>query len=77
MGRVRLQPADLQRLALTPSALRVLDARSGHINVIQTIEGKLIRITVPRDAHKIISVGPIRQNQVQNLLNSGDFVPLK
>lgn len=72
----RITPADLQRLANNPAARRVLDARSGNINVIQEVEGRLIRITVPRDAHRIISVGPIRANQVENLLRSGDFVPL-
>ncbi len=60
-----------------PNATRVLDNRSGNINVIQEVEGKTLRITVPRDDMKIISVGPIRPNQVQNLLEKGDFTPLK
>lgn len=53
-----------------------MDVRTGHINVIQEVEGKLIQITVPRDEMRIISVGPIRPNQVKNLLGKGDFVPL-
>ncbi|WP_417820305.1 hemagglutinin repeat-containing protein [Terasakiella sp.] len=79
MGSLRgkLSNDDLQRLVNTPNATRVLDNRSGHINVIQEIEGKIIRITVPRDSFKIISVGPIRENQVKNLINKGDFTPLK
>jgi hypothetical protein len=78
MGQLagKLDASALQELANSPGATRVLDARSGHINVIQEVEGKLLRITVPRDEMKIISVGPIRPNQVQNLLNKGDFVPL-
>ena len=73
----KLGPNDLQKLANNPSAKRFLDTRSGNINVIQEVEGKLLRITTPRDAQKIISVGPIRPNQVTNRINSGDFVPLK
>jgi filamentous hemagglutinin len=58
------------------NALRVLDKTSGHINVIQQIEGRLVRITTTADKTKIISVGPIRQNQVNNLIANGRFVPL-
>jgi len=54
------------------TALEITDP----INVIQEVEGKLNRITVPRDEMKIISIGPIRPNQVKNLLDKGDFVPL-
>ncbi|WP_408636598.1 DUF637 domain-containing protein, partial [Pseudomonas agronomica] len=78
MGQLagKLDADALQKLANNPSATRFMDARTGHINVIQEVEGKLIRITVPRDEMKIISVGPIRPNQVKNLLGKGDFVPL-
>ncbi|MFV8799793.1 hypothetical protein ACNSO8_14390 [Yersinia sp. LJYL362] len=55
---------------------QVYDARSGHINVIQSVDGKLLRITVPNNEMKIISVGPIRPNQVKNLIEKGFFVPL-
>lgn len=72
----RLTLSDLERLANNPQARRVYDARSGNINVIQEVEGRLIRITGPGNAHKIISVGPIRANQVENLIRSGDFIPL-
>jgi filamentous hemagglutinin len=68
--------ADLQKLVNNPDAVRVYDARSGHINVIQTVDGKLLRITVPNNEMKIISVGPIRPNQVKNLIEKGSFVPL-
>ncbi len=78
MGQLagKLDADALQKLANNPSATRFMDARTGHINVIQEVKGKLIRITVPRDEMKIISVGPIRPNQVKNLLSKGDFVPL-
>lgn len=72
----KLKPVDLQRLLNERDALRVMDLRPdnfGNINVIQDVEGKLLRITVPNDAFKVISVGPIRQNQVNNLLESGAF----
>lgn len=68
--------ADLQKLVNNPDAVRVYDARSGHINVIQTVDGKLLRITVPNNEMKIISVGPIRPNQVKNLIEKGSFLPL-
>lgn len=79
MGRLqgKLTIDDLQQLANNPNATRVLDNRSGNINVIQEVEGKTLRITVPRDDMKIISVGPIRPNQVQNLLEKGDFTTLE
>lgn len=68
---------NLQKLANNPSAKRFLDNRTGNINVIQEVEGKLLRITTPSDALKIISVGPIRPNQVANRIKAGDFTPLK
>lgn len=79
MGRLqgKITNDDLQQLANNPNAMRVLDNRSGNINVIQEVEGKTLRITVPRDDMKIMSVGPIRPNQVNNLLEKGDFTPLK
>lgn len=72
----KFNAADLQKLVNNPDAVRVYDARSGHINVIQTVDGKLLRITVPNNEMKIISVGPIRPNQVKNLIEKGSFVPL-
>jgi filamentous hemagglutinin len=67
----------LQQLVNNPAAQRFLDASSGHINVIQEVDGVLLRITTPRDAFRIISVGPIRPNGLANGIASGRFVPLK
>lgn len=72
----KLTPRQLQTLVNNPAAQRVLDARTGHINVIQEVSGRLLRITVPRDAFKIISVGPIRARNVANSIANGRFVPL-
>ncbi|EOA2915272.1 hypothetical protein WFK62_01435 [Yersinia enterocolitica] len=72
----KLNAAELQKLANNPAEVRVYDARSGHINVIQSVDGKLLRITVTNNEMKIISVGPIRPNQVKNLIEKGSFVPL-
>jgi hypothetical protein len=72
----KLTADDLQRLANNPAALRVLDARTGNINVIQDVGGQLVRITVPSDAMKIISVGPIQTRNITNSLERGDFVRL-
>ena len=72
----RLEPDDLQLLANAPSASRYLDARTGNINVIQSVQGVTLRITTPRDAMRIISVGPIRARQVTNRVAAGDFVLL-
>jgi hypothetical protein len=78
LGRLagRLTPDDLQRLANNPSAARYFDARTGNINVIQNVQGVTLRITTPRDAMRIISVGPIRARQVANRVSAGDFLPL-
>lgn len=73
----KINTTTLQSLVNNPNALRVIDKRSGHINVIQEVDGKLIRITVPNNDMKIISVGPIRSNQVKNLMDKGDFIQLK
>ncbi|MFQ6293147.1 VENN motif pre-toxin domain-containing protein [Yersinia enterocolitica] len=48
----KLNVAELQKLANNPAAVRVYDARSGHINVIQSVDGKLLRITVPNNEMK-------------------------
>lgn len=79
MGQLagKLDNQRLQNLANNPNAMRILDTRSGHINIIQEIDGKLFRITVPANEMKIISVGPICSNQVTNLINKGQFIPLK
>lgn len=78
LGRLagRLSPGDLEGLANAPSASRYMDARTGNINVIQKVQGVTLRITTPRDAMRIISVGPIRARQVANRVAAGDFIPL-
>lgn len=57
---------DLNRLLNEPSALRLVSAKSGHISVIQRVQGINLRITVAADEMKIISVGPINSRQVRN-----------
>jgi hypothetical protein len=72
----RLTPERLQQLLQNPSAQRLFDVKTGNINVVQEVEGMFLRITVPRDAFRIISVGPIRATQVTNGLASGRFVAM-
>ena len=72
----RIKPDDLQGLLHNPGAQRFFDLRSGNINVIQELDGRLLRITVPRDAFTIISVGRIQPNAIANRLRTGDFIPL-
>jgi len=81
----KITEADVQNLAMRPSALRVIDMRppphgKGYIDIIQPIEGMpnktLLRITVLPNDMKIISVGPVGQNSVINHLNKGYYVPL-
>ena len=72
----KLTPEDLQRLVNNPAANRYYDARNNSINVIQTIDGRLIRITVAPDALRIYSVGPIQPRNVANLVRSGNYYPL-
>lgn len=71
-----LTPDDLQRLVNNPAANRFYDAATGNINVIQDVGGRLIRITVARDALPIISVGPIQLRNVVTSVASGRFVRL-
>jgi hypothetical protein len=72
----KLNADALLRLANNPSAQRFLDTRSNNINIIQEVEGRLLRITLSGDSQRIISVGPIRTNLVRNRIASGDFIPL-
>lgn len=74
--RGKLTADDLQELAHNPSAQYLLDGATGNINVIQEVDGVILRITTPRDAFKIISVGRMRANQITNGLESGRFVPI-
>ena len=72
----KLDEALLNQLLNEPTARRFLDANSGHINIIQQVEDKLLRITVTRDEFKIISVGPIRANGLTNGIENARFIPL-
>jgi hypothetical protein len=71
-----LDEAKLNQLLNSPTAQRFLDANSGHINIIQSVEDKLLRITVTKDEFKIISVGPIRANGITNGIENARFIPL-
>lgn len=72
----KLAPEDLNRLLNDPGGTRFLNARSGNISVVQTVEGVNLRITVAADELKIISVGPISPSQVRNRLRDGDYIQL-
>ncbi|MFM7537147.1 MAG: hypothetical protein ACKO91_15320 [Acidimicrobiales bacterium] len=74
--RGQLGPDDLQRLVNAPGAQRYFDTATGNINVIQQVDDVLLRITTASDEFKIISVGPIRPNQVTNGVTNGRFVPI-
>lgn len=74
--RGQLGPDDLQRLVNAPGAQRYYDNATGNINVIQQVDDVLLRITTASDEFKIISVGPIRPNQVTNGVTNGRFVPI-
>lgn len=71
--RGQLCPDDLQRLLNAPGAQRYYDTASGNISVIQQVDDVLLRITTASDEFKIISVGPIRPNQVTNGVIARDF----
>ncbi len=73
----KLDEVKLNTLLNAPGAQRFLDVNSGHINIIQQVEDKLLRITVTRDQFKIISVGPIRPNGLTNGIENARFIPLK
>jgi len=71
----RISAERLQTLATNPNAMRYLDTASGHTNVVQLVEGRLLRITVA-DGSRIISVGPIQRNGFFNGVANGRFVPI-
>ena len=73
----KLTPERLQQLVNNPAAQRFIDTSTGNINVIQNVDGVLLRISVPRDALRIISVGPIRARGVANGIARGRFIPLQ
>jgi hypothetical protein len=72
----KLTPKDIQNLSVNPGADRYFDVRTGNINVINNVDGATLRITVPRDTMRIISVGRERPNHIQNIMQRGDWVPL-
>ena len=72
----QLDEARLNRLAESPNAQRFFDAKRGNINVIQEVDGQLLRITTAADKFEIISVGPIRARNVTNSVSNGRFVPI-
>lgn len=74
--RGQLGPDDLQGLVNAPGAQRYYDTATRNINVIQQVDDVLLRITTASDEFKIISVGPIRPNQVTNGVTNGRFVPI-
>jgi len=76
----RLTPEHLNALLNNPSATRLFDAGAktwGRINVVQDVEGVLLRITVRGDAFEIISVGPMRSSSLINGIAKGRFVVMK
>ena len=72
----KITPQRLHELVNNNSARRFIDVRSGNINIVQEIEGKLVRLTVAGDKFKVISIGPIRERNIINLIRAGGFVPL-
>jgi hypothetical protein len=72
----KFTPQRLHDLVNSPTARRVFDSRTGNVNIIQEVEGRLIRITVAGDKFKIISVGPIQERNILNLIENGGYVPI-
>jgi len=72
----KISPESLHDLVNSPSAHRFFDTRTGNINIIQELEGKLLRVTVAGDKFKVISVGPIQKRNILNLIGNGGFVPI-
>jgi hypothetical protein len=58
-----------------PGARSYFDTATRNINVVQEIDGVLFRITTARDEFRIISVGRLRETQLQNGIANGRFVP--
>jgi hypothetical protein len=76
-GVVKIDKRKMLELLENPSAQRLFDTKSNHINVIQEIQGKLVRITVLKDEFKVISTGIMKQNGLKNGITKGRFIPLK
>lgn len=73
----RLSTPELQTLVNNPSARRFFDAASGHINILQEVEGVHLRITVARDSFRIISVGPFRERSIRSGIESGRYIEMR
>lgn len=73
----KLSQQRLNELLNDPTAQRLYDTLRGTLNVVQEVEGVLLRITVMRDSFRIVSVGPIRMRNITNGIASGRFVPLQ
>ena len=73
-GRFSLD--DIQDIANSPASRAFFDARNGTINIVQEIDGVLLRITAERDEMLIKSVGRLRPEQLENGIQSGRFVPI-
>ena len=69
-----LNPEALQDLAHNPRAQYMMDTVSGHVNIVQEIDGVLLRLTTESDELKIIPVGRMRPSQLRNGLSQGRFV---
>ncbi|MGD0465682.1 MAG: hypothetical protein ABSA84_03195 [Gammaproteobacteria bacterium] len=76
----KLDSRKILQLANNPKANFFLDKNTGHINVIQKvngISGKSLRITVIRDEQKIISVGVVRDTSLlQYTSNSSRYIEI-
>lgn len=73
----KLDLESINKLANSPNAQFLYDKSSNYINVIQDVNGKLLRITALPDTFKIISVGPIQERNVINSISNGRFIPIK
>jgi RHS repeat-associated protein len=73
----KISPVQLQKLANNPNALRFADTATGHVNIVQVVDGRLLRITTAEgEAGRIISVGPIQQSGLFNGIANGRFEPI-
>ena len=77
-GKLTLERVD--ELINSKDAIRVIDSRSGNINVYVNSEfskSSLLRITVPTDGKRIVSLGFEPLKRIENFINNNTFVPIK
>jgi hypothetical protein len=74
-GRYRVD--DLQSLMHSPGSRAYFDTATRNMNVVREVDGVLLRITTAGDEFRIISVGRLRQAQLQNGISNGRFVPIE